>query len=112
MDMKQISLESEKIRTFMEPQVVGDNFYLDMGLWCSRLFQEPPSATCPTPCPFFAAKALPTPAFFTKYKIPVIISKPVCARHHTDHEWIDLESITTYTNIFFDFAKQVVNRNE
>jgi di/tripeptidase len=42
----------------------------------------------------------------------VIISKPVCAGHHSDHEWIDLESISTYTNILFDFVEQVVDADQ
>ena len=110
--MKRISLESVKIRTFMEPQVGGTTFTWIWGFGEVAFFGKPPSATYPTPCPFFAVKTLPTSAFFTKYKIPVIISKTVCTGHHSDHEWIDLESITTYTNILFDIAKQVINRNE
>jgi len=95
-----------------EPQVVGDNFYLDMELWCSRLFQEAAERHLSHPMPIYRSEGASDARFFTKYKIPVIISKPVCAGHHSDHEWIDLESISTYTNILFDFAKQVINRNE
>jgi len=95
-----------------EPRVVGDNFYLDMELWCSRLFQEAAERHLSRPMPIYRSEGASDARFFTKYKIPVIISKPVCAGHHSDHEWIDLESISTYTNILFDFAKQVINRNE
>ena len=95
-----------------EPYVVGDNFYLDMELWCSRLFQEVAERHLSQPMPIYRSEGASDARFFTKDNIPVIISKPVCAGHHADHEWIDLESVTTYTNILFDFAKQVINRNE
>ena len=95
-----------------EPQVVGDNFYLDMGLWCSRLFQEAAERHLSHPMPIYRSEGASDARFFTQYKIPVIISKPVCAGHHSDHEWIDLESMATYTNILFDFVKQVVDGKE
>ena len=62
--------------------------------------------------PIYRSEGASDARFFTKYNIPVIISKPVCAGHHSEHEWIDLESITTYENILLDFATQVINRNE
>ncbi|MCP4294080.1 MAG: hypothetical protein GY786_00540 [Proteobacteria bacterium] len=39
-------------------------------------------------------------------------SKPVCAGHHSEREWIDLESIPIYTNILFDFVEQVIDGKE
>jgi succinyl-diaminopimelate desuccinylase len=95
-----------------EPQVVGDNFYLDMELWCGRLFQEVAGRHLSHPMPIYRSEGASDARFFTQYNIPVIISKPVCAGHHSDHEWIDVESITTYTNILVDFAQQVINREE
>ena len=94
------------------PQVMGNNFYLDMALWCSRLFQDAAIRHLSHAMPIYRSEGASDARFFTQYKIPVIISKPVCAGHHSDHEWIDLESISTYTNILFDFAKLVINRNE
>jgi succinyl-diaminopimelate desuccinylase len=93
-----------------KPQVVGDNFYLDMGLWCSRLFQEAAERHLSRPMPIYRSEGASDARFFTQYKIPVIISKPICAGHHSDHEWIDLESISTYTDILLDFVQQVVAR--
>jgi len=90
------------------PQVVGDNFYLDMGLRCSRLFQDAAERHLSHPMPIYRSEGASDARFFTQYKIPVIISKPVCAGHHSDNEWVDLESIPTYTNILFDFVEQVV----
>jgi succinyl-diaminopimelate desuccinylase len=95
-----------------EPYVVGDNFYLDMELWCSRLFQEAAERHLSHSMPIYRSEGASDARFFTKYNIPVIISKPICAGHHSGHEWIDLESITTYENILLDFATQVINRNE
>ena len=92
----------------VEPQVVGDNFYLDMGHRYSRLFQDAAERHLSHPMPIYRSEGASDARFFTKYKIPVIISKPVCAGHHSDKEWIDLESIPTYTNILFDFVEQVV----
>ena len=94
------------------PQVVGDNFYLDMELWCSRLFQEAAERHLSHPMPIYRSEGASDARFFTQYKIPVIITKPVCAGHHSDHEWIDLESIATYTNILFDFVQQAVDWKE
>jgi succinyl-diaminopimelate desuccinylase len=96
-------------RAVFEPQVVGDNFYLDMGLWCSRMFQEAAERHLSHPMPIYRSEGASDARFFTQYKIPVIISKPICAGHHSDNEWIDLESISTYTNILFDFVEQVVD---
>ncbi len=94
-----------------QPQVVGDNFYLDMDLWCSRLFQEAARRHLSRPMPVYRSEGASDARFFTRFKIPVIISKPVCAGHHSDNEWIDLESISTYTDILFDFSGQVAGRN-
>ncbi len=91
------------------PKVVGDNFYLDMELWCSRLFQDAAVRHLSHPMPIYRSEGASDARFFTQYEIPVIISKPVCAGHHSDHEWIDLESIVTYTDILFDFIEQVVD---
>jgi succinyl-diaminopimelate desuccinylase len=99
-------------RAEFEPQVVGDNFYLDMGLWCSRLFQEAAERHLSHPMPIYRSEGASDARFFTQYKIPVIISKPICAGHHSDNEWIDLESIATYTDILFDFVEQVVDDKE
>jgi succinyl-diaminopimelate desuccinylase len=95
-----------------EPYVVGDNFYLDMELWCSRLFQEAAERHLSQPMPIYRSEGASDARFFTKYNIPVIISKPICAGHHSDHEWIDLESIPTYTNLLFDFVEQVIDGKE
>jgi succinyl-diaminopimelate desuccinylase len=95
-----------------EPTVVGDNFYLDMGLWCSRLFQEAAERHLSHPMPLYRSEGASDARFFTPYKIPVIISKPVCAGHHSENEWIELESIATYTDILVDFVEQVVDENE
>ena len=92
-----------------EPQVVGDNFYLDMEQWCSRLFQKAAERHLSHPMPLYRSEGASDARFFTQHKIPVIISKPICAGHHSDHEWIDLESISTYTDILVDFAQQVVD---
>jgi succinyl-diaminopimelate desuccinylase len=97
-------------RGSFEPQVVGDNFYLDMKLWCSRLFQEAAERHLSHPMPIYRSEGASDARFFTPYNIPVIISKPICAGHHSDFEWIDIESISTYTNILFDFVEQVVDR--
>jgi succinyl-diaminopimelate desuccinylase len=91
------------------PQVVGDNFYLDMELWCSRLFQDAAVRHLSHAMPTYRSEGASDARFFTRYQIPVIISKPVCAGHHSDNEWIDLESIPTYTDILFDFVKQAVD---
>lgn len=93
-----------------EPQVVGDKFHLDMGLWCSRLFQACAERHLSHPMRVCRSEGASDARFFTKYKIPVIISKPVCEGHHSDYEWIDLDSISIYTNILFDFTKQVISR--
>lgn len=42
--------------------------------------------------------------FFSQYKIPVIIMKPVCAGHHGPEEWIDLKSLLQYTEIVKEFV--------
>jgi len=89
------------------PQVVGDNFYLDMSLWCSRLFQEAAERHLSHPMPIYRSEGASDARFFTRHKIPVIISKPVCAGHHSDHEWVDLDSMKTYTDILCDFAGRV-----
>jgi succinyl-diaminopimelate desuccinylase len=96
-------------RGTFEPQVVGDNFYLDMELWCSRMFQKAAERHLSHPMPIYRSEGASDARFFTPHNIPVIISKPVCAGHHSDHEWIDLESIPTYTDILFDFVEQVVD---
>ncbi len=108
---KEIKNRVQKIvgdRGEFEPLVVGDNFYLDMELRCSRLFQKAAKRHLSHPMSIYRSEGASDARFFTQYKIPVIISKPVCAGHHSDHEWIDLESISTYTDILFDFAQQVV----
>ncbi|MBR9986580.1 MAG: M20/M25/M40 family metallo-hydrolase [Desulfosarcina sp.] len=98
-------------RGAFEPRVLGDNFYLDMDLWCSRMFQKAAERHLSHPMPIYRSEGASDARFFTPYHIPVIISKPVCAGHHSDHEWIDLESISTYTNILFDFVEQI-NKEE
>jgi succinyl-diaminopimelate desuccinylase len=95
-----------------EPLVVGDNFSLDMDLQCSRLFQEAAERHLSQPMPIYRSEGASDARFFTKYNIPVIISKPVCAGHHSDHEWIDLASVPTYTNILFDFVEQLIDEKE
>jgi succinyl-diaminopimelate desuccinylase len=108
----------DRVRTIVgdrgefQPQVVGDNFYLDMDLWCSRLFQEAAQRHLSQPMPIYRSEGASDARFFTRHNIPVIISKPVCAGHHSDHEWIDLESIATYTDILFDFVRQVISRKK
>lgn len=89
------------------PQVVGDNFYLDMSLWCSRLFQQAAERHLSHPMPIYRSEGASDARFFTRHRIPVIISKPVCAGHHSDHEWVDLDSMATYTDILCDFAGRV-----
>jgi succinyl-diaminopimelate desuccinylase len=95
-----------------KPQVVGDNFYLDMELECSRMFQKAAERHLSHPMPLYRSEGASDARFFTQYQIPVIISKPVCGGHHSENEWIDLESITTYTDILVDFVEQVVGGNE
>jgi succinyl-diaminopimelate desuccinylase len=95
-----------------EPQVVGDNFYLDMELWCSRMFQKAAERHLSHPMPIYRSEGASDARFFTQYQIPVIISKPVCAGHHSENEWIDLESIATYTDILLDFVEQVIDWKE
>ena len=99
-------------RGAFEPLVVGDNFCLDMELWCSRMFQKAAERHLSHPMPLYCSEGASDARFFTPYKIPVIISKPVCAGHHSDNEWIDLESISTYTNILIDFVEQMVDVQE
>jgi len=111
-EMKQRLRQIVGDRGEFEPQVVGDNFYLDMELWCSRLFQQAAQRHLSHPMPLYRSEGASDARFFTRHKIPVIISKPVCAGHHSDHEWIDLESISTYTDILLDFAGQVAARDE
>jgi succinyl-diaminopimelate desuccinylase len=109
---KEIKARVQKMvgnRGEFELQVVGDNYHLDMGLWCSRLFQKAAERHLGHPMPIYRSEGASDARFFTQHKVPVIISKPVCAGHHSDHEWIDLDSISTYTDILFDFAQQVVD---
>jgi hypothetical protein len=40
------------------------------------------------------------------------IRKPICTGHHSQHDWIDLESIPTYTNLLFNFVEQVIAGKE
>jgi succinyl-diaminopimelate desuccinylase len=94
------------IRGNLSLQVVGDNFYLDMGLWCSRLFQKAAERHLVPPHADLSQRRRFRCPLFYPVQIPVIISKPVCAGHHSDHEWIDLESISTYTDILFDFVSR------
>ena len=108
-EIKDLVRELVGQRGAFEPQVVGDNFYLDMELWCSRMFQKAAERHLSHPMPIYRSEGASDARFFTPYKIPVIISKPVCAGHHSDHEWIDLESISTYTDILFDFVEQVLD---
>ena len=79
-----------------------------MELQCSRLFQEAAERHLQLrPMPIYRSEGASDARFFTKYNIPVIISKPICAGHHSDHEWIDLEASRIYTNILFDFVEHL-----
>lgn len=42
--------------------------------------------------------------FFAEKNIPVIINRPIGDGHHTDNEWINLESIEQFYKITFDFV--------
>ncbi len=91
---------------------IGDNFYLDMAHWCSRWFQEAARRHLEHPMPIYRSEGASDARFFSKYQIPVIMSKPRCAGHHADDEWIDLKSLIPYTDILVDFAKRVVKEKD
>ena len=93
------------------PQVVGDNFYLDMDLECSRLFQQAAERHLSKPMPIYRSEGASDARYFTQYKIPVIISKPICGGHHSDHEWLDLDSLRPYSDILHDFTTQLIGGN-
>ena len=44
--------------------------------------------------------------FFADKNIPVIISRPNGAGHHSENEWIEIESLQKYTEILIEFAKK------
>ncbi|MDM8539604.1 M20/M25/M40 family metallo-hydrolase [Desulfococcaceae bacterium HSG9] len=96
----------------MKSLVVGDNFFLDPDNYFCKLFQETVRRHLSSPLPIYQSEGASDARFFTKHAIPVIITKPRCKGHHSEYEWIDLQSLEPYTDILFDFAKRVIAEEE
>lgn len=45
--------------------------------------------------------------FFTKYGIPVLQVKPESGAHHTEEEWVDIESLRLYTAMLAQYIAQL-----
>lgn len=42
--------------------------------------------------------------FFSKKGIPVIMFNPICSNGHIDNEWIDLKSLSKFSDILYEFV--------
>jgi succinyl-diaminopimelate desuccinylase len=90
----------------LEPVVAGDLYHLDLSSPACRLVQEAARAHLGRELDIYRSEGASDARFFTRYGIPVVITKPLCGGHHSAHEWIDLDSMEPYYRMMRQFVEQ------
>jgi len=90
----------------VEPTVTGDLFHLDLGSPSARWIQDAAKAHLGKELTIYRSEGASDARFFTRHKIPVVITKPLCAGHHSANEWIDLDSIEPYYRMMRQFVEK------
>ena len=91
------------------PVVEGDLFHLDPANPCYRMVQRAARQHLGHDLPIYRSEGASDARFFTQYRIPVVITKPICGGHHSTDEWLDLSSLETYYRIVLDFTRQAAS---
>jgi succinyl-diaminopimelate desuccinylase len=92
-------------RGTVEPVVAGDVFHLDRECPSCRWIQEAARGHVGNELGIYRSEGASDARFFTKHGIPVVLTKPLCAGHHSADEWIDLESIEPYYRMMRRFVE-------
>ncbi|HEY3354900.1 MAG TPA: M20 family metallopeptidase [Polyangia bacterium] len=94
----------------VEPVVQGDLYHLDLASPSGRWIQAAARAHLGRELPIYRSEGASDARFFTKFGVPVVITKPTCAGHHSAHEWLDLESVEPYYRMMLQFVEQAASQ--
>jgi succinyl-diaminopimelate desuccinylase len=106
--LKAVYAEIERIvagRGEVSPVVQGDLFHLDQSSPACAWLQEGAQQHLGKPLGIYRSEGASDARFFTQYGIPVVITKPICAGHHSTSEWVDLASLDPYYGILLHFTR-------
>ncbi|NMC69317.1 MAG: M20/M25/M40 family metallo-hydrolase [Myxococcales bacterium] len=88
------------------PIVAGDLFHLDRdGEVCRRIQAASRKHRNGQELAYYRSEGASDARFFTKYGIPVVLTKPICAGHHSVDEWLDLDSLEPYYRMMLEFVR-------
>lgn len=102
--LKKLSEENEYIST--EIIVEGSSFELDKDNENLKGYLDIAEQITNTRPLLIPSAGSSDARFFSEKKIPVIINRPFGEGHHSENEWIDLESLDQYYKILLNFAKK------
>lgn len=88
------------------PIVAGDLFHLDReGEVCRRIQAASKKHRDGKELAYYRSEGASDARFFTKHEVPVVLTKPVCAGHHSVDEWLDLASLEPYYRMMLEFVR-------
>lgn len=90
----------------VEPLVTGEVFHLDPESPSAQWIQEAARAHLGRDLVVYRSEGGSDARFFSKYGIPVVITKPLCGGHHSAHEWVDLASLDPYYRMMLRFVER------
>ena len=92
------------------PLVAGDNFHLDrQSKFCAWLQEAARKHRNGQELPYYRSEGASDARYMAKYDIPVVMTKPTCAGHHSADEWMDLASLEPYTAMLMDFVRKAAS---
>jgi succinyl-diaminopimelate desuccinylase len=89
----------------VEAVVAGDLYHLDPASPAYRMIQDAAKAHLGKELGIYKSEGASDARFFTKHGVPVVLTKPTCAGHHSADEWIDLESLEAYSRMMRHFVE-------
>lgn len=90
----------------VEAVVAGDLFHLDPASPAFRWIQDAAREHVGKELGIYKSEGASDARFYTKHGVPVVLTKPVCAGHHSADEWIDLDTIGPYARMMRRFVEQ------
>lgn len=85
----------------------GDNFKLDTKKKFVKQMINQIKKTTGKPVELINEHGGSDARFFTKHDIPVLLVKPKAGDHHTQNEWVDIDSLKLYTNMLIEYLELI-----
>jgi glutamate carboxypeptidase len=105
-EIRTLALSVVAVRGEVEPVVAGDLFHLDMDSPSGRWIQQAARDQLGRELTIYRSEGASDARFFTRHRVPVVITKPLCGGHHSAREWINLESLEPYYRMMLQFVRQ------